>query len=196
VRLRTLLAAAILVAAAFAAPALAQDRGRGAEVAARCAACHGADGISRIPGTPSLAGQQAGFITVQLILIREGIRQIPSMVPFAQPLSDQEIEAVAAHFAALPPGPPADRRQRDPALFAAGQALIGPRNCNVCHLPSLIGREQVPRIIGQREEVLARVMTEYRDGRRSGPDPQMNGAVFGLTDADIAALAHYLAQRD
>jgi cytochrome c553 len=39
-------------------------------------------------------------------------------------------------------------------------------------------------------------MREYRDGLRVGADAQMNGAVVGLIDAEIAALAHYLAQRD
>jgi cytochrome c553 len=39
-------------------------------------------------------------------------------------------------------------------------------------------------------------MAEYRDGRRIGADPQMNGAVFGVSDADLGAIAHYLAHRD
>jgi cytochrome c553 len=39
-------------------------------------------------------------------------------------------------------------------------------------------------------------MAEYRDGKRVGIDTQMNGAVQGLLDADIAALAHYLAHQD
>jgi cytochrome c553 len=118
------------------------------------------------------------------------------MLAFAEGLPDRDIEDLAAHFAALPPGPPDDRRARDPALFAAGQALIGPRNCAVCHVPTLAGREQVPRIAGQREDFLARTLAEYRDGMRVGADSQMNGAVAGLSDAQVAALAHYLSQRD
>lgn len=189
--------AAAIMAAALDGAALAQDARRGADLAeGRCTACHGADGRSQMPDIPSLAGQQAGFITLQMILIREGIRQVPAMVAVAEGMPDKDIEDLAAYFHSLPPGPPDDRGPRNAAQFAAGQALIGPRNCNVCHLPSLVGREQIPRIIGQREEFLARSMTEYRDGTRVGADTQMNGAVFGLSDADIAALAHYLAQRD
>jgi cytochrome c553 len=191
-----LLAAAIL-AAAIPGLAAAQDARRGADLAAQsCAACHGEDGRSRMEGIPSLAGQPAGFITIQTILFREGIRQVPAMNAVAAGMQDKDIEDLAAFFASLPPGPPEDRRPRDAALFAAGQALIGPRHCAVCHLPTLVGREQIPRIIGQREEFLAHTMIEYRDGRRIGADTQMNGAVMGLTDADIAALAHYLSQRD
>jgi cytochrome c553 len=196
VRLARVLAAAVL-AAAFSFAAAAQDARRGAELAAhRCVNCHGENGRSEQPDIPSLAGQPAGFITLQMILFREGIRQVPAMIAFAENMPDKDIEDLAAFFASLPPGPPADRGPRDAALFAAGQALTGPRNCGVCHLPNFAGREQVPRLAGQREEYLARAMTEYRDGRRVGVDTQMNGAVFGLTDAEIAALAHYLAQRE
>jgi cytochrome c553 len=196
VRLRAFLAAA-LISAAAAVSAAAQDAARGAAMAAnRCANCHGADGRSQTEGIPSLAGQPPLFIVTQMILFREGLRQVPAMLAFAQGLPDRDIEDLAAYYASLPPGPPDDRRARDPALFAAGQALIGPRNCAVCHMPTLAGREQVPRIAGQREDFLARTMVEYRDGTRVGADSQMNGAVMGLTDAQIAALAHYLSQID
>jgi cytochrome c553 len=191
------LLAAALLAAAMPVAAMAQDARRGADLAAhRCANCHGDDGRSRMEGIPSLAGQPPLFIVTQMILFREGIRHVPAMQAFAAGLPDRDIEDLAAFFSALPPGPPEDRRPRDPALFAAGQALIGPRHCASCHLPSLAGREQIPRLTAQREDFLARTMAEYRDGARIGADTQMNGAVAGLTDAQIAALAHYLSQRD
>lgn len=195
-RLLRLLAAAVL-AAAVTTTASAQDARRGADLAAhRCVNCHGENGRSAQADIPSLAGQPPGFITLQMILFREGIRQVPAMLAFAEGMPDKDIEDIAAFFASLPPGPPEDRRPRDAALFAAGQALTGPRHCGVCHLPGYAGREQVPRLAGQREEYLARAMTEYRDGTRIGVDTQMNGAVVGLSDGEIAALAHYLAQRD
>ncbi|NMJ40841.1 c-type cytochrome [Roseomonas sp. JC162] len=194
--MRRLLAAAVL-AAAFAQPGMAQDAARGAPIAAdRCAACHGADGRSQMPDIPSLAGQQAGFVTLQMILIREGIRHVPAMADVTRGMPDQDIEDLAAYFASLPPAPPEDRRPRDATLAAAGEALIGPRRCGVCHLPALTGRDQIPRIVAQHETYLARAMMEYRDGHRVGADTQMNGAMVGLSDADIAALAHYLAHRD
>lgn len=194
--LRRLLAAAIL-AAALPAAAAAQDRARGAELAAQsCVNCHGANGRSQMEDIPSLAGQPADFITLQMILFREGIRQVPAMTPFAAGVPDRDIEDLAAFFASLPPGPPQDRRPRDAALFAAGQAITGPRHCASCHGEDYGGRNQIPRIAAQREEFLARTMAEYRDGRRIGADQQMNSAVFGLSDRDIAALAHYLAHRE
>ncbi len=190
------LLAAALLAAATAAPALAQDARRGAELAVPCLQCHGTNGRSQMETIPSLAGQPADFITIQMILLREGLRQAPVMSPFAADLPDRDIEDLAAYFAALPPGPPDDRRPRDPTLIAAAEAITGPRHCASCHVADYGGRNQIPRIAAQREEYLVHAMTQYRDGNRAGPDTQMNGAVVGLSDADIAALAHYLAQKD
>lgn len=195
-RLRGILAAAVL-AAVLPLAAQAQDKARGQTLAAgRCGVCHGADGRSQIRDIPSLAGQQPLFIVTQLILMREGIRQVPAMQAIVQGMPDQDVEDLAAWYASLAPGPAADRSPRDAALAARGEALLGPRHCTVCHLPTLTGREQVPRVTGQREEFLARTLANYRDGSRVGADPQMNDAVRGLPDADIAALAHYLAHRE
>ncbi|MCA3349229.1 MAG: cytochrome c4 [Roseomonas sp.] len=195
-RLRVTLAA-VLVAAAFSLPAIARDPARGAEIAAeRCAACHGIDGRSSLAEIPRLAGQQSGFITLQMILFREGIRQVPAMQSPTEKLSDTDIEAVAAHYAGLPSAAPEDRTPRDAALMARGQAISAARNCGVCHLPNYAGRAQMPRLTHQHEGFLAHTMAEYRDGQRIGIDTQMNGAVQGLSNADIAALAHYLAHQD
>src|SRR5262249_61349005 len=49
-----------------------------------CLACHGADGQSRIPETPSLGGQPTFFVVAQLFLFREGRRDNPAMVASAQ----------------------------------------------------------------------------------------------------------------
>ena len=189
--------AAVLLAAAFSLPAIARDPARGAEIAAeRCAACHGMDGKSTLAEIPRLAGQQSGFITPQMILFREGIRQVPAMQAPTEKLSDTDIEAVAAYYAGLPSAAPEDRTPRDAALMARGQAISAARNCGVCHLPNYAGRAQMPRLTHQHEGFLAHTMAEYRDGQRIGIDTQMNGAVQGLSNADIAALAHYLAHQD
>ena len=58
-----------------------------------------------------------------------------------------------------------------------------------------VGQRQVPRITNQREEYLAKTLTAYRDNKRSGVDTSMNAVMYKTTDADIAALAHYLAHQ-
>lgn len=198
-RRRVTLAAAVM-AAAFSlpvAPAAAQDVGRGAALAGErnCAACHGERGVSGVPLMPSLAGQQPQFLTLQLILFREGLRPVPAMTEPVRGLTDQQVEDIAAYFAAYAPAPDPDRGARDAALAVRGAQLSVQRNCNVCHLPSYAGRAQIPRIDHQREDFLVHTMIEYRDNQRVGTDTQMNAVMFGVSDDDIRAIAHYLAQR-
>jgi cytochrome c553 len=192
-----LLAAAVLAATLFSAGAgAAGDAGRGRALAeARaCGSCHGPQGVSATENIPSLAGHPDEFITLQLILFREGLRDVPPMTQLAQGLTDAEVEDLAAFYAALPPGQ-AGRPARDAARYRAGAALAERLRCGVCHLPEFQGRAQMPRLTGQREDYLAHALTEYRDGTRRGTDTNMNAVMFGVTDADIAALAHFLAQQ-
>jgi cytochrome c553 len=182
-----LLAPALPAAAQSAAAALVAER--------NCGACHGERGISATPAIPSLAGQQAEFIALQLVLFREGLRDVPAMQAPAEGLTDQQVEELGAYFAALPHAPPPDRGPRNAAAYDGGAALAEQLRCGVCHLPGLTGQNQVPHIAGQREDFLADTLMAYRDSKRHGSDTQMNGVVQGLTDAQIAQIAHYVAQR-
>jgi cytochrome c553 len=192
---RPLLLAAVLVAAASTPPAAAGDAARGRALAEErgCGGCHGADGRSATPDVPSLAGQPADFITLQMIMFRERLRDAPPMPDLAQGLAEEQLEDLAAFFAALPPGPAEDRGAPDGAVVAQGQALSQRMNCGVCHLPDYRGREQIPRLAGQREDYLLRTLREYRDNKRAGTDTSMNAVVYAVPDADLATLAHYLA---
>ncbi|WP_207540021.1 c-type cytochrome [Sabulicella rubraurantiaca] len=193
-----MLPAAALLAAAFSFPAPAQDATRGAAVAEarQCQACHGPQGRSEIPEMPSLAGQQEDFVTMQLILFREGLRRVPAMTEAARGLTDTEAQDLAAYFSSLPSGPKPDRGSPDPALMARGGEVAASRNCNACHLPNFAGRANVPRVNHQREDYLLHTLTEYRDGVRVGADTQMNGLLYGLTDYDLRAVAHFLAHQE
>ncbi|WP_457666294.1 c-type cytochrome [Thiolapillus sp.] len=66
-----------------------------------CAACHGPAGISVAPQFPNLAGQKEAYIVKQLKAFKAGTRTDPIMAPQAAPLSDADIENVAAYFASL-----------------------------------------------------------------------------------------------
>jgi cytochrome c553 len=193
---RFALLAAALAAGAFS-PAGAQDAARGAAIAAErnCASCHGDAGISAMENIPSLAGQPAEFITLQMILFREGLRQAEPMNALSQGLEDQAVEDLAAHYASLPPAAPPDLAPRDAALAERGAQLSTAMNCGVCHLPDYSGRNQIPRIAGQREDFLRHTLAQYRDSQRRGTDTNMNAVMYGVPNDAIAALAHYLAHQ-
>lgn len=78
-------------------PALAVDKPAKAQT---CVGCHGAKGKSVVPTYPKLAGQHAAYLEKSLKDFREGHRKNPTMAPFAQGLTDEEIKALAAYYAA------------------------------------------------------------------------------------------------
>jgi cytochrome c553 len=183
-----LLCAALL--ASWSAPASAQAL---AERLAACAACHGAGGApAPLANSPTLAGQPALFIENQLVMIREGLRDVPAMKGLLDGVSDADLSAMARHFAGLPlqpqPGP------RDAARFARGEQVANGNRCASCHLPNYAGREQMPRLAGQREDYLLHSMRQFLNGQATGRDTIMAASLRGLSDADLQAMAHYLAQ--
>lgn len=65
-----------------------------------CVGCHGADGNSMVPNFPKLAGQHATYLEKQLKDFRDGFRKDATMAAFVKGLTDQEIKALAAFYAA------------------------------------------------------------------------------------------------
>ena len=55
----------------------------------------------------------------QLFLMREGVRQIEAMMPFVKDLKDDDIDALAKHYAKLAPKP--SDETIDPALVQRGE---------------------------------------------------------------------------
>jgi cytochrome c553 len=72
------------------------------EQVATCAACHGADGKAIAPIYPHLAGQYSNYLEQALREYRSGERKNMIMGPQAKALTDADIRALAAYYAALP----------------------------------------------------------------------------------------------
>ncbi|MFA6967197.1 cytochrome c [Bosea sp. (in: a-proteobacteria)] len=68
-----------------------------------CAACHGLDGIARDTEVPHLAGQNERYLFNQMMAFRSGKRVHKEMRYMARTMSVDEIAALAAYYAALPP---------------------------------------------------------------------------------------------
>lgn len=156
-----------------------------------CVACHGPQGNSQVTQIPSLAGQPKIFMENQLVLIREGLRDIPAMKGVLDGLKDNDLIALAKYFSEQVPVPlpgPVDAER-----FERGKVLARSMLCGTCHLPDYKGREQMPRLAGQHENFLRTVMEEYRDKPGPGRDTVMNNALHGLTNQHLDDLAHFLA---
>jgi cytochrome c553 len=67
-----------------------------------CVACHGQNGEGTLDEYPNIGGQHADYIEQALADYRRGRRKNPVMAPFAQQLSDDEVEALAKYFSKQP----------------------------------------------------------------------------------------------
>lgn len=181
-------AAATLVLLGIMQSAIAQPAPAGAVA---CAACHGADGNSTLAGSPSLAAQPRLFLENQLVLIREGMRDVPAMKGLLDGVPDAKLVELARHFSALPAHNA--RGSVDPARATRGATIADQALCGSCHLPDYAGRDQVPRLAGQREDYLLATLRMFRTGAMPGRDTIMSAALLGLADADLVDLAHYFA---
>jgi cytochrome c553 len=81
--------------------AQAQNASAGKDKAGMCATCHGLTGISQLPNAPHLAGQPAIYVIEQMKNYRSGKRTNEVMAVIAKPLTDQEIDDLAAWYASI-----------------------------------------------------------------------------------------------
>src|SRR5215471_9493827 len=80
-----------------------------AERAAPCLACHGEKGQSETPEIPSLGGQPAPYLLIQLYLFREKMRAVEIMNEMTKGFTDDDLRLFSDNLAKLPPPPqPAD----------------------------------------------------------------------------------------
>ena len=197
------LAAAVFGALALAAAPMALA---GAPSSAEsCLGCHGADGISNDPDTPTISGASDFFIENQLFLFqgeeRPCVADLFAKVDDAPAAdhcavvadwSEDTIVEVAAHYAEQP-FQAAD--QTVDAGRAAAGAAIHEDSCARCHADSGSDPADDAGILaGQWEPYLVRTMTDFREGRRMQP-ATMEREMQALSDADIEALAAYYASQ-
>ena len=178
---------------AFGEHADAADVAAGKSLAEACAPCHGADGVSQTPLTPSLAGQPDEFVQWQLVYYRSGARKNEVMQPIGEALSNEEIRNLGAYYASLPPPKPAVPPD---ALAQRGEELAALHRCRSCHSDNYNGFRAAARLSSQREDVLLQALRDFKSGKRVGSGvASMADVMFELNDADIQALSHYLAAR-
>jgi len=175
------------------------DAGTGKAKAAVCAACHGADGNSINPVWPTLAGQGQKYLAKQLHDFKSGARKNTSMSPMAAPLSDEDIDNLAAYFSIQKRKPGA----ADKALVALGEKIYrggkldkGTTACMACHGPTGAGNPAAgyPALEGQHPEYTTLQLKAFRQGDR-GNDPagMMRMEAASLSDDEIKALASYVS---
>jgi cytochrome c553 len=173
-------------------PAIAQNATK--DVAAKvevCTACHGESGKPADKTIPVIWGQQAGYIYIQLRDFKRGDRKSDIMQPIASSFEKDEMLAIAEYFSqkkwpdlGQPRAPKAIARQALDAEHSVG--------CTGCHLDQFQGDSTVPRLAGQSRDYLAKTIEDFRT-RARGNNPGMSDLMIATPQADLAALAEYLA---
>jgi cytochrome c553 len=93
------LVTAVAVGAVASPAQAAGDPAAGRQRVATCTACHGQNGKATTPIYPNLAGQNEQYLVSALKAYKTGDRKNPIMKPMAAPLSDADIENIAAFYA-------------------------------------------------------------------------------------------------
>ena len=98
---RLALGPALILVVAATGGALAGDAKAGRQKALQCQACHGLDGRAKIPGAPHLAGQVEDYLVKSLSDYKTGARKHEMMTVVMQNIGQQDIEDLAAYYAAI-----------------------------------------------------------------------------------------------
>jgi thiosulfate dehydrogenase len=177
------------------------EKGNG-KGATPCVACHGTHGEGN-PATafPRLAGLNAEYLVGQLEAFQKNNRENTLMGPIAKALGPEEVRAVSAYYASLPPPPetkaPVDvdkKSGRDIAVYGKWVERGLPA-CNQCHGPGGegVGRN-FPALAGQQYDYMVKRLKAWKSGSASGDANGMMRAVAEkLTDKDIELVAAYYA---
>ena len=164
-----------------------------------CSACHASDGNSATPANPILAGQHAEYIAKQLANFKSGERKNPVMLGMSATLSPDDMKKLGEYFQQQKAKP---RTAKDPELVKVGQQIYrggvmakGIAACTSCHGPSGAGiPAQYPRIAGQHAEYTTSQLVSFRSGERANdPNKMMRAVAAKLSDAEIKAVAEYIA---
>jgi len=162
------------------------------------------DGNSVAAVNPKLAGQFARYLQKQMDNFKaqggkKALRENPIMAGMVAGLSDEDMGAVAAYFAAqtLKPAAASDKdlAAQGQKIWRGGIAARGVAACAGCHGPDGAGIPGVyPRLSGQFPEYLDAQLKLFRaGGRANDPGGMMRGVAARMTDEEIKAVAQYAA---
>ena len=161
----------------------------GRKVAAVCANCHGDKGHSNTEEIPVLAGQNPDYLIEQSRKYIDGRRRDTFMQGVLKALSVDEIAGMSLYYAAQAVEP---QPTQPAALVEKGKQYFG-KVCVACHGADARGTAHMPRLAGQHPGYVLATLQHFkkRDGIRS--NPEMESIAQGMSEADMKAVAAYVA---
>jgi len=179
-------------------PSYAERLERGKQIAGGvCIACHGADGYSPIPANPNLAGMPAQYIAKQLELFKTGKRVNAIMQGMAANLTPDDMKALGDFYFAQRGKTQAVARdqklaERGQTIYRVGVPESKVPACAGCHGGFGAGIPAIyPKLAGQWPDYSLAQLKAYASGERK--NTQMNAIASRIKDADLVAVAEYIA---
>ena len=158
----------------------------GRRLSENCESCHGVDGNAKNPSMPTLAGQDAKYFIKAMKHYKDGTRKHQKMFEAVEALSEQEMNDLAAYYAAEEP------RRRDVRMPLKSTEWI--TRCERCH--GIDGNSSDPRfpmLAGQDETYLRNALKAYANGAHE--DTTMYAMAAPLSAMDIERIAAYFASQ-
>ena len=168
-----------------------------------CVGCHGIKGYQasfpEVYKVPMIAGQSAKYIAAALTEYKRGDRKHPTMRSVATPLSDQDIQEIAAYFEALGKHPavklpPTADKTPSPQVAS----LLQKAACVSCHGPNFAKPidPSYPKIAGQHADYLFVALKGYKSDKNPSlgrSNPVMGAIAKQFSTAELKALAGYVS---
>jgi cytochrome c553 len=159
--------------------------------AASCFGCHGVNGNSVMPNTPSLAGQNSRYIYLQLRDFQEGRRDNAMMTPMTAGLSRDDMRELADYFSKQ--SLTSKNFKADPEKAKKGMAKADETLCAMCHLGEFKGQNEIPKVAGQNYDYVIKSLKDFKAKNRTNDAGNMTSVASTLSDEDIENLGHYIA---
>lgn len=159
----TALVAASMIGVAMTGSASAGDISS-SMLADTCNGCHGPDGSTYGPATPSIAGVNELYLTETMMAYKAGSRDSTIMTRIAKGYTDDEIKAIAKYFSKKPLVRRVEQKT-DATLAAKGQE-ISRKLCEGCHEKDGYSAIDYPALAGQPTPYLNYQLSDFMSGAR------------------------------
>ncbi|QKQ24265.1 cytochrome c4 [Candidatus Ruthia endofausta] len=184
---------------------------KGKVTAVTCVACHGVQGNSVVATFPKLAGQGEGYLLKQLQDFKSNVRQDAIMKGTVAPLTESDMENLAAYFSKQTITQGVASKNANIALgerlYRGGNKEKGVTACIACHGPIGTGipSAKFPALVSQHAAYITKQLIAFRQDahnvqmdtnaaeRNNDYEGMMRNITKYLSNKEIEAVSQYIA---
>jgi sulfide dehydrogenase cytochrome subunit len=157
-----------------------------------CAGCHGTDGASTGPATPSIAGMSGEYMVESMEAFKSGERPGTVMGRIAKGYSENEFKLMGSYFAKQPV---TITSQKLAATRVAAGSKLFVKNCEKCHDQNgALADDDSGILASQWLPYLQYSMVDFKSGSREMVK-KMKKKVDKLSDEELEALLQFFASQ-